>query len=194
MTFNKAILLFLIISATSMLPAHSQSVDEALRDSIIRYAHQYMGTPYRRGKSSPKAFDCSGFTSYVYRHFEYNLSRTADGQVKNVSKMVDKTELKPGDLVFFKGRNAKQNRIGHVGMVVEADGIGNFKFIHASIKGVRITEGENGYYKNRFVAAGRVVSDRPEPPEPLPVNINRVKVPELVYPEIQTKFTKTKKL
>lgn len=166
----KIILLYFTISAISILPGYS--CDEAIRDSIIQYAHKYMGTPYRRGHSSPKAFDCSGFTSYVYRHFGYNLSRTACDQIKNVSKIVEKTELKPGDLVFFKGRNAKQNRIGHVGMVVEADGTGNFKFIHASVKyGVTITDGGKDYYRTRFVAAGRVVPDRLKPPEPLPANL-----------------------
>jgi len=173
---NKVILLFLIISTISVLPTHSQSVDEALRDSVIRRAQNYIGTPYRRGQSSPKAFDCSGFTSYIYRHFGYDLYRTADGQKKNVVKIVAKTELKPGDLVFFKGRNAKQDRIGHVGMVVEADGAGNFKFIHASVNsGITITDSGSGYYRNRFVSAGRIVSERIEPLELLPVR--EVEVP-----------------
>ncbi|MDR0231566.1 MAG: C40 family peptidase [Dysgonamonadaceae bacterium] len=175
---NKVILLFLIISTISVLPAHSQSVDEALRDSVIRHAQIYIGTPYRRGQSSPKAFDCSGFTSYIYRHFGYDLYRTADGQKKNAVKIVAKTELKPGDLVFFKGRNAKQDRIGHVGMVVEADSIGNFKFIHASIKGVTITDGNKDYYRTRFVAAGRIVPERIEPLELLPAE--GVKVPDYI--------------
>ena len=180
-------MLFLIILAISVLPGYSQTADEALRDSVIRYAQNYMGTPYRRGNSSPKAFDCSGFTSYVYRNFGYDLYRTADGQIKNAAKIIEKTELKPGDLVFFKGRNAKQNRIGHVGMVVEADSAGNFKFIHASVKyGVTITDGGKDYYRTRFVAAGRIVSNRMEPPESLPVNMNEVKISEFIYPEIQT--------
>jgi len=167
---NKIILLFLIISAISVLPEYSQTADEALRDSVIRYAQNYMGTPYRRGQSSPKSFDCSGFTSYVYRYFGYNLYRTADGQIKNVDKIIEKTELKPGDLVFFKGRNAQQKRIGHVGIVVEADSAGNFKFIHASVKyGVTITDGGKDYYRTRFVAVGRVIPDRLEPLESLPV-------------------------
>ena len=177
MIFKKTILLFLTISAISVLPCCSQSNDETLRDSVIRYAHNYMGTPYRRGYSSPKAFDCSGFTSYVYRNFGYHLYRTADGQIRNVSKIVEKKELKPGDLIFFKGRNAKQNRIGHVGMVVEADSNGNFKFIHASCKyGVTITDGGKDYYRTRFVAAGRIISDRFEPLAPLQVSLKKIQV------------------
>ncbi len=183
-TFSKLKIsgLFFIISIVSALPAYSQSNDEVLRDSVIQYAHNYMGTPYRRGQSCPKAFDCSGFTSYVYRYFGYNLYRTACDQIKNTSKIVKKEELKPGDLVFFKGRNSKGTRIGHVGMVVEADGNGNFKFIHASCKlGVTVSESEENYYRTRFVSAGRIVSDREESLQPLPVSVIEVKAikPEL---------------
>ena len=194
MIFNKFILLFLAISVTSALPCYSQSYDEMLRNSVVRYASNYMGTPYCLGHSSPNAFDCSGFTSYVYRNFGYNLYRTANSQIKNVSKIIKKTELKPADLVFFKGRNAKQNRIGHVGMVVEADGYGNFKFIHASVKyGVTITDGGKDYYRTRFVAAGRIIPEQIEQLkllelleqlEPLLDSLNNVKTSELVHPKI----------
>ena len=67
-----------------------------------------------------------------------------------------KTCVPAGDLVFFRPRSG--NRVGHVGIVTEADGQGNFKFIHASIKGVKITnfEGTN-YYTARYIGARRLL-------------------------------------
>ena len=153
--------------------SHSYSQTETARDSVIQFASKYLKVPYKRGGSTPKAFDCSGFTSFVYRNFGYNLYRTADGQIKNASTViVDKSELKQGDLVFFKGRNAKQNRIGHVGIVFNVSEDGSFRFIHASCKyGVTVTCGQKNYYTTRFVAAGRILEERPLPLEPLPINM-----------------------
>ena len=180
---SRRIFLFCVISFVFVSSAYSQS--EIARDSVIQYAHNYLKVPYRLGGSSPKAFDCSGFTSYVYRNFGYDLYRTANDQIKNSEKIVERTELKPGDLVFFKGRNAKKNRIGHVGIVVESDEDGGFHFIHASCKyGVTVTDGNKHYYKTRFVAAGRIVGDRPEPLELLPATPVEVKVLSPVHSKL----------
>ncbi|MDO4512189.1 MAG: C40 family peptidase [Bacteroidales bacterium] len=125
-------------------------------DALIKLAFTFRGTPYVRGASRPGAFDCSGFTSYVFRQFGYNLDRTSRDQVNNGRK-VTRNELKPGDLVFFNGR-ARGNRIGHVGIVTEADnGAGTFKFIHAASKGVRESHSSESYYQVRYVGACRVI-------------------------------------
>ncbi len=134
-----------------------QARTETVRDSIINFAYNYLNTPYRRGGMSPKAFDCSGFSSFIFKQFGYQLNRTSCGQ-GNDGVEVDRNSLQPGDLVLFKGRNAKANRIGHVGIVVSADPEGNFTFIHASVNdGVRINNIDQEYYKKRYVTARRVI-------------------------------------
>jgi cell wall-associated NlpC family hydrolase len=83
------------------------------------------------------------------------IGRTPGGQYQ-LGQAVSREDLRAGDLVFFRPRSG--NRVGHVGIVTEADGQGNFKFIHASIKGVKITnfEGTN-YYTARYIGARRLL-------------------------------------
>ncbi len=108
----------------------------------------------------PNSFDCSGFTSYVYGQFGYKLNRVSGSQPEN-GVAVNRQNLQPGDLVFFKGRNAKSERIGHVGMVVSANPDGTFSFIHASTtRGVTHSESTENYYVNRYVTACRVINQQ----------------------------------
>ena len=126
-------------------------------DSLINFAQKYLKTPYRRGGNGTSRFDCSGFTSYVYKNFGYPLLRTAAGQALKNGITIPKDSLQKGDLVFFKGRNAKQNRVGHVGIIYEVFPDGTFSFIHASCKlGVTITNGTKEYYRTRYVTAKRI--------------------------------------
>ncbi len=131
--------------------------DAALVSDLLDYASTFKGTRYRRGSSSPTGFDCSGFTSYVFAKFGYDLCRSSRQQI-NDGQNVDKEDLKPGDLVFFNGRS-RGSRIGHVGIVTEVKDNGKFEFIHASSTGVRISESEEPYYKARYVGACRVVAE-----------------------------------
>lgn len=125
-------------------------------NDLLKLAFSFYGTPYVYGASRPGAFDCSGFTSYVFSQFGYSLDRTSRGQVNN-GRSVSRNELKPGDLVFFNGR-ARGNRIGHVGIVTEADnGAGTFKFIHAASRGVRESHSTESYYQVRYMGACRVI-------------------------------------
>ncbi|WP_419821505.1 NlpC/P60 family protein [Anoxybacterium hadale] len=92
---------------------------------IVAYAKSFLGTPYVHGGSSPKGFDCSGFTQYVYSHFGGSLPRTTTGQY-GTGTYVEKSQLKPGDLVFF----SSSSRISHVGIYV-----GGGSFIHSPQSG-----------------------------------------------------------
>ncbi len=128
-----------------------------LTDSLINYGKLFLNTPYRYGSGGISSFDCSGFTSYVYRNFGYNLQRSSADQAIQFPS-VDKSELKPGDLVFFNGRR-RNGKVGHVGIVVAAKEDGEFDFIHASVKkGVTISNSQQNYYQKRFVKAGRVIA------------------------------------
>jgi cell wall-associated NlpC family hydrolase/LysM repeat protein len=116
---------------------------------LVRSAYSYRGTPYRYGGSARGGFDCSGFTSYLYRQKGISLPHSARAQAK-MGQKVDKGNLKAGDLVFF---HTVTPGISHVGMYV-----GDGKFVHASSRrsgGVRIDSLNSGYYSQRFRGARR---------------------------------------
>lgn len=141
-------------------PISNGDADEAPEyiADMLSFAGQYKGLRYRRGGKTPKGFDCSGFTSFVFRNFGFPIdpgSRTQALQGKRVSL----SQVEVGDLMFFSGRRGGKT-VGHVGMVVEVnDETGVIKFIHsASSKGITIQSfPDGGYYSNRFLHAQRVI-------------------------------------
>ncbi|MBP3298861.1 MAG: C40 family peptidase [Muribaculaceae bacterium] len=125
-------------------------------DDLLKEAHTHLGKRYVWGSKGPNTFDCSGFSSYVYKQFGYKISPASRVQYTE-GVPVGLNELRKGDLVFFTSRSSGRN-VGHVGIVISADNAtGKFKFIHASVKGVRINENE-GYYKARYVGARRIIT------------------------------------
>ena len=119
--------------------------------AVVSYAKQYLGCRYVMGGSSPSGFDCSGFTSYVYKHFGISLSRTSSAQASN-GTAVSRSNLQPGDILIFN--NTSNSSVGHVGIY-----IGGNSFIHAAnpSKGVIITSLSESYYAQRYVGARRVL-------------------------------------
>lgn len=120
---------------------------------IADYALQFVGYPYVYGGSSPSGFDCSGFTSYVYRQFGYSLNRSAASQLSNGTP-VSMNELQPGDLVLFKKSGTGSKAASHVGIY-----IGNNQFVHASTStvGVIVSSLSEAYYTTGFVGGRRIV-------------------------------------
>ena len=114
-------------------------------EQIVAYAKQFLGVPYVYGGNGPSCFDCSGFTKYVYAHFGVTLNRTATDQLAN-GTAVSKSQLQPGDLVFFKANTSKP--VSHVGIY-----IGGGQFIHASTNtySVKIDNLASGYYSRVYV-------------------------------------------
>lgn len=127
------------------------STSSALGEQIVALAKQYLGTPYVLGGNGPSSFDCSGFTKYIYAQFGYSLNRTATDQLQN-GVSVSRSELQPGDLVFFKYNTSKP--VSHVGIY-----IGNGEFIHASTNRymVQIDQMNTGHYANVYVYARRIL-------------------------------------
>jgi len=121
-------------------------------NKAVNYALKLQGTPYKAGGTSPKTgFDCSGFVSYVYaKSVGLKLPRDSHSQSKT-GKSVKRTNLKPGDLVFFK--LGKSKKVNHVGIY-----IGDNNFIHApSSKGkVRIESLDLPYWQKSYFTARRV--------------------------------------
>lgn len=132
--------------------------DPQMVADLLGYAKSFMGIRYVHGGKSPKGFDCSGFTSYVFSQFGYELSPSSVGQYGQGDK-IGKDEIMPGDLLFFKGRNASSGRVGHVGIAVESNPVtGEVTFIHAAIGGgIRIDKISTPYYATRYVGARRVL-------------------------------------
>ncbi|MDE6631803.1 MAG: C40 family peptidase [Muribaculaceae bacterium] len=145
------------IAARENSRAINAETDELLND-LLSEARSHMGKRYSRGSKGPNAFDCSGFSSYVYRQFGYNLSPSSRDQYTQGEK-IDRKDLRKGDLVFFKGRSTKGG-VGHVGIVVDADEKGNFSFIHAATsKGITISNCNEPYYAARFMGGKRVINE-----------------------------------
>nr|MBO2493812.1 hypothetical protein [Clostridia bacterium] len=125
----------------------SSTRGSARGSDVVAFAMKFLGKPYVYGAEGPNAFDCSGFTYYVFKHFGIYLPRTAYGQ-RSVGVPVSKANLAPGDLVLFSNPN-------HVGIY-----IGGGKFIHASsgaYKAICISNLNSSSYSRRYVGARRVL-------------------------------------
>lgn len=122
---------------------------------IVIQAMGLLGVPYiRGGTSEEKGFDCSGFVRHMYeKSVGLVLPRRAEEQAK-VTEEIKRSELKPGDLVFF---NTLKRTFSHVGIYV-----GDGKFIHAPRPGkaVRVDDMREAYWQNRFNGARRVQADK----------------------------------
>ena len=116
--------------------------------TVVETAKKYIGYSYKYGASGPTSFDCSGFTSYIFKQHGISLNRTAAGQYSN-GVAVSRANLQPGDLVMF-GKSG----INHVAIY-----IGGGQIIHASTPstGVRIDSLSTGYYNNNYVGARRIL-------------------------------------
>ena len=116
--------------------------------TAVETAKKYIGCSYVYGASGPSSFDCSGFTSYVFKQHGISLNRTAAGQYSN-GVAVSRNQLQPGDLVMFG-----KSRINHVGIY-----IGGGQIVHAANKsrGVTTDTINSGYYNNNYVGARRVM-------------------------------------
>ena len=109
-----------------------------------------LGARYRSGGSAPDGFDCSGLVQYLFKQeFRMILPRTAE-EIAAFGPLVPKSELRPGDLLFF---SIDGSRIDHVGIFT-----GNSSFAHASSNGVRIDRMEDRYYDRRYAFASRLIT------------------------------------
>ncbi len=129
---------------------YSKEAMTAAASKILQDGEQFIGLPYIYGGSTPKGFDCSGFTKYVYGLSGITLQRVSRDQYAKDGQHVKKADLQPGDLVFF-GENG---RVSHVGIYA-----GNGKMLHSPRTGKSIcyTSIESNYYVSRYIGAKRVL-------------------------------------
>ncbi|ROM69079.1 peptidase P60 [Pseudomonas brassicacearum] len=124
--------------------------------NVLSRAVNVLGTPYRWGGSSPsKGFDCSGLVKYAFNDATFDLPRTSNAMASGHGEKVDRKDLKPGDLIFFK---LKSRRVNHVAIY-----LGNDRFIHAPRRGksVSIDTLNKPYWDTHYVVAKRVLPKEP---------------------------------
>ena len=127
-------------------------------EMLIEEAFSHLGTRYRSGAKGPSAFDCSGFTSYVYKQQTgiFVGASSRDQYARNTP--IRRDEIQCGDLVFFTSPHSGRN-VGHVGIVVDVDPVTlEFTFIHASsTSGVKLSSSSDSNYAKRYVGARRIL-------------------------------------
>ncbi|MDR1314197.1 MAG: C40 family peptidase [Deltaproteobacteria bacterium] len=122
---------------------------QQLAKSVAASAEKYVGTPYKSGGRSPKGFDCSGLAWFVYRQHGIELPDSSLKQSRSGTK-IDREELVPGDLVFFRSGRT----VDHVGVYV-----GGGYMVHAPGAGKKVRRAnlEDKYYRQHFVTARRYI-------------------------------------
>ena len=129
-------------------------------DELVAFAKTLIGVPYLYASTDPeKGFDCSGFITYVFNHFNIKVPRSSV-DFTNYGKEMTPEAARPGDLILFTGTDSTLRIVGHMGIIVSNEQ-GKILFIHSSsgkANGVVITPLER-YYLGRFVKVVRVFPD-----------------------------------
>lgn len=122
------------------------------RHTLIEEAKKLAGSKYKYGGTSPKGFDCSGFTSYVYNKAGMAIPRSSSAQAQKGTK-ITQGAAQPGDLLFFRFK--KKDNISHVAMVVSNDTDG-MQIIHSTTsKGVIMEDISTSKYWQEKLLFGR---------------------------------------
>lgn len=131
---------------------NTYSAEEAvnLRNDIRTEARKYIGVRYKYGGTTPKGFDCSGYTQYVFKRLGIALNRSCKGQLVN-GVIIAKDDLQCGDLIFFKNTTGS-SFASHIGIY-----IGNGQLIHAGSRGITVVSLEQAYFTYHYMCARRVI-------------------------------------
>jgi cell wall-associated NlpC family hydrolase len=126
-------------------------------EDLLAFAKLLIGVPYHYGSTDPvNGFDCSGFITYVFNHFNISVPRSSI-DFTHYGTNVELAECKPGDIILFTGTDSTIREVGHMG-IISTNGNNQIEFIHSSsgkAHGVTITP-LNSYYMGRFVKVIRV--------------------------------------
>lgn len=126
-------------------------------DELVGFAETLLGVPYVYASTDPKVgFDCSGFITYVFNHFNIPVPRSSV-DFTQVGQTVPVERARRGDIILFTGTNPAERHVGHMGLVVSNDRK-ELQFIHSTsgkAMGVTVTP-LNEYYKTRFVRIARI--------------------------------------
>ena len=121
------------------------------KNKVVDFAETLVGIPYKYGSTDPAVgFDCSGFITYVFNHFNIKVPRSSV-DFTHVGREVRLQDAERGDLILFTGTDSLVRVVGHMGIVTS--NTDTLKFIHSTsgkLYGVTVTP-LNTYYKGRFV-------------------------------------------
>jgi len=149
--------LLLLAACASVPPARTTApaASTTVANNVLFRAISLVGTPYRWGGNTPQAgFDCSGLVGYVFRtEADMELPRTSRAIAALDAPKISKTDLEPGDLLFF----GRRHRVNHVAIYV-----GHGRFVNAPDKGgtVRLDELDGSYWGDYYLFAKRVLIPR----------------------------------
>ena len=148
-----------LIFSAAAAPVHCADTREPASDSYLDRAREitvqalsFLGVHYKWGSSNPeRGFDCSGLVSHVFEQVAGIVLPRNSQSMSKVGEKVDKSDLQPGDLVFFNTRHKPNS---HVGIY-----IGDERFVHAPSRGgeVEVSDMQESYWKKRFNGARRML-------------------------------------
>lgn len=155
---DSAVLIVDTVERDSVLVPSSQIRTKNVHpQQVVEFAKTLIGTPYKYASTNPKVgFDCSGFITYVFSHFNILVPRSSI-DFTNVGEPIPPEKAKPGDLILFTGTDSTEKFVGHMGLVVANDN-NQLEFIHSTSgkkHGVTITP-FNDYYHGRYMKTIRI--------------------------------------
>lgn len=156
---NDSLLLFVdtLKMDSVLVPASQVHTHHVHPQQVVDFAKTLIGTPYKYASTDPKqGFDCSGFITYVFTHFNIVVPRSSI-DFTNVGKTISADSAKAGDLILFTGTDSTEKFVGHMGLVISNQNK-QLQFIHSTSGkkySVTITP-FNSYYKSRYIKTIRV--------------------------------------
>ncbi len=161
MSFSTKIVSILILITLSSITFGQDTIPtlKTLEDSIVETAKSQLGVKYKWATSQENvSFDCSGFTSYVYKKNKINAPRISREYIL-LGEEVALNDCQKGDCIIFAGTKPGDKTPGHVGIILENNENG-LKFIHCSSSkkhfGVVITDYFSSGYPKRFLSIRRL--------------------------------------
>ncbi|MEO6488992.1 MAG: C40 family peptidase [Ferruginibacter sp.] len=140
-------------------PLEKRNISPGFKHEVVRFAETLVGIPYKFASTDPsEGFDCSGFITYVFNHFNVAVPRSSV-DFTNMGEQIDQMNAKEGDLILFTGTNDSIKIVGHMGIITE--NTDTLKFIHSTsgrANGVTISNFSE-HYKKRFVKIIRIFPD-----------------------------------
>ncbi len=161
---DSAVLIIDTLKTDSVLVPASQIHTKNIHpQQVVAFAKTLIGTPYRYASTDPKVgFDCSGFITYVFTHFNIIVPRSSI-DFTNVGRTIPADSAKAGDLILFTGTDSTEKFVGHMGLVVSNENK-LLQFIHSTSGkkyGVTITP-LNNYYQSRYLKTIRIFEENEE--------------------------------
>lgn len=146
-----------LTSDSVLVPASQIHTKNIQPQQVVDFAKTLIGTPYHYASTDPAiGFDCSGFITYVFSHFNIIVPRSSI-DFTNVGRSVPSDSAKAGDLILFTGTDSTEKFVGHMGLVVSNENK-ELQFIHSTSgkkHGVTITP-FNDYYHSRYMKTIRI--------------------------------------